>query len=114
MPGVLILALLPECETQFLAQRVIMNIIRRQLKLSTAISSRLNLTGIWPPIPTPFDQNETSIDYGVLESNMARWSECGFRGITVQGSNGSYPYLSNEERVELVSSLRKMIDASKR
>ena len=91
-----------------------MNIIKRQLTLSAAVSARLNLSGIWPPIPTPFDHTENTIDYDVLKSNMRRWGECGFRGITVQGSNGSYPYLSTEERVELVSSLRAMIDESNR
>ena len=34
----------------------------------------------------------------------------GFRGLTVQGSNGSYPYLSTSERVELVEMVREIID----
>ena len=37
----------------------------------------------------------------------------GFRGLTVQGSNGSYPYLSTSERVELVERVREIIDENR-
>ena len=50
------------------------------------------------------------VNYEAIRNNIQKWSSMGFRGLTVQGSNGSYPYLSTSERVELVEMVREIID----
>lgn len=53
----------------------------RQKAMSTA-SSRLDLEGIYPPIPTPFDDKE-EIDYPALQRNIEKWSKIPFRGTVL-------------------------------
>lgn len=62
-------------------------------------------------MPTPFNEDET-IAYDKLASNIAKWSEIPFRGLVVQGSNGEYVYLTPEERVELVKRSREFLPDS--
>jgi len=81
---------------------------------------RMDISGIWPPIPTPFETQSPAdksnqripagVNYDAIRNNIQKWSSMGFRGLTVQGSNGSYPYLSTSERVELVEMVREIID----
>jgi len=59
------------------------------------------MAGMYPPIATPFKVNE-DVDYAKLHENMLRWNKMPFRGYVVQGSNGEYTSLSEEERVEVV------------
>ena len=73
-----------------------------QRHLSTTLRmSQLDISGIFPPIPTPFRCDE-EIDYVALESNLKKWNSTGVRGYLVQGSNGEYCFLSMEERVQMV------------
>lgn len=92
------------------------NMIQKSLR-------RIDISGIWPPIPTPFEIQSpkdksnkripAAVSYQAIERNIAKWSKMGFRGLTVQGSNGSYPYLSTSERVELVERVREIIDENR-
>ncbi|KAL1250997.1 hypothetical protein QQF64_018793 [Cirrhinus molitorella] len=59
------------------------------------------ISGIYPPIATPFTQSE-DVDYQRLDDNLKKYGKLPFRGLVVQGSNGEYPYLTPEERVEVV------------
>merc|ERR1712130_128955 len=45
-----------------------------------------------------------------LRDNVKKWGDMGFRGLTVQGSNGSYPYLLISERIELIEKTKECID----
>ncbi|XP_038126841.1 4-hydroxy-2-oxoglutarate aldolase, mitochondrial-like [Cyprinodon tularosa] len=72
----------------------------------TAAASRLDLSGIYPPIATPFTAKE-DVDYEKLEENLQKYAEIPFKGLVVQGSNGEYPYLTEEERVEVVKAVRR-------
>jgi len=67
----------------------------------------LKLQGVFPPIPTPFVDGEVS--YERLASNVEKWSKTGISGFVVLGSNGEYPYLSEEEKRNVV---RTVIRAS--
>lgn len=42
-------------------------------------SSTLSLSGIFPPIVTPFDLNGC-IDFDCLQTNMIKWNEFTFKG----------------------------------
>jgi 4-hydroxy-2-oxoglutarate aldolase len=60
-----------------------------------------NLGGIYPPIPTPFDQDE-KVAYGKLEFNLGRWLAQPLDGIVVPGSNSEAGFLSKEERLQIL------------
>ena len=62
--------------------------------------AKIDLNGIFPPIPTPFVDGE--IAYDTLAANIEKWSQTGLKGLVVMGSNGEYVYLSAEEKRKLV------------
>lgn len=47
----------------------------------TAAASRLDLSGIYPPIATPFTAKE-DVDYEKLEENLQKYAEIPFKGRT--------------------------------
>nr|XP_020508584.1 4-hydroxy-2-oxoglutarate aldolase, mitochondrial [Labrus bergylta] len=75
-------------------------------------AARLDLSGIYPPIGTPFTDKE-DVDYQKLEENLQKYAKIPFKGLVVQGSNGEYPYLTEEERVEVVRAVRRSLPAGK-
>ncbi|XP_027024270.1 4-hydroxy-2-oxoglutarate aldolase, mitochondrial isoform X1 [Tachysurus fulvidraco] len=75
-------------------------------------AKRLDIAGIYPPIATPFTQ-KGNVDYQSLDKNLQRYGSMPFRGLVVQGSNGEYPYLTTEERVDVVRRVRKSLPTSK-
>jgi 4-hydroxy-2-oxoglutarate aldolase len=60
--------------------------------------SHISLSGIFPPILTPFKANE-EIDFDHLQSNLERWNKEPLAGYVVGGSNGEFVFLTVEERV---------------
>ena len=70
--------------------------------------SRVSLSGIFPPIPTPFKANE-DIDFDRLRSNLERWNQEPLGGYIVGGSNGEFVFLTVEERVDVVRAARQWI-----
>jgi 4-hydroxy-2-oxoglutarate aldolase len=70
--------------------------------------SRISLSGIFPPIPTPFKADE-GIDYKHLQFNLDRWGQEPLAGYVVGGSNGEFVFLTVEERVEVVRAARQAI-----
>lgn len=72
----------------------------------------LDLSGIYPPIPTPFKENG-DIDYDALRANLKHWNQFGLAGFVVQGSNGEVVYLSAEERVQVVKEVKACLPAGK-
>jgi len=67
---------------------------------------KINFAGVYPPITTPFNQDE-SIAWNKLEENLTKMNTMNLRGYLVQGSNGEYCYLSAEERVEMIRKVRE-------
>ncbi|XP_059469626.1 4-hydroxy-2-oxoglutarate aldolase, mitochondrial-like [Neocloeon triangulifer] len=72
----------------------------------------LDLSGVFPPIPTPFNADET-LAFDKLEQNFRVWQKFPFRGYLVQGSNGEFKLLKDEERVEMVRKSRQFIPKDK-
>ena len=68
--------------------------------------SKINLHGIFPPIPTPFIKG--AVAYDELAANIERWSKTGLKGLVAMGSNGEYVYLSAEEKRKFVAKVVKM------
>ena len=63
--------------------------------------SKINLHGIFPPIPTPFIKDDVA--YDELAVNIGKWSKTGLKGLVAMGSNGEYVYLSAEEKRTFVA-----------
>jgi len=72
---------------------------------------KLDLQGIFPPIPTPFENGHSAPSR--LEENIAKWNDTGLSGYLVLGSNGEAPMLSEAEKMELVRVARQAIPAGK-
>ena len=69
---------------------------------------KLDLRGIFPPIPTPFD-GAGDIDSAALRSNIKFLSTFDLRGYVVLGSNGEAVHLSIKERAHLLELARSVI-----
>ncbi|KAL1005681.1 hypothetical protein UPYG_G00062230 [Umbra pygmaea] len=82
------------------------SVLWKQIKnYCVTAEQRVDIAGIYPPIATPFTENE-DVDYQKLDENIQKYSKIPFKGLVVQGSNGEYPYLTDEERVEVVRRVR--------
>uniref|UniRef100_A0A8C1QI42 4-hydroxy-2-oxoglutarate aldolase, mitochondrial n=1 Tax=Cyprinus carpio TaxID=7962 RepID=A0A8C1QI42_CYPCA len=79
---------------------------------SQSAAKRLDISGIYPPIATPFTRSE-DVDYQRLDDNLKKYANLPFRGLVVQGSNGEYPYLTPEERVEVVKRVKQALPEDK-
>ncbi|XP_063228398.1 4-hydroxy-2-oxoglutarate aldolase, mitochondrial-like [Bacillus rossius redtenbacheri] len=84
----------------------------RVVARSLSGGKKVRLCGVFPPLPTPFNHDE-SIAYDKLESNMRTWNQKPFEGYVIHGSNGEYPFLTPEERVEMVRRVRAMVPEEK-
>ena len=72
----------------------------------------LDLSGVFPPIPTPFDASGSVAD-DALHQNIARWNAYDLAGYVVLGSNGEAALLDDEERVRLLQAARRAIPEDK-
>jgi 4-hydroxy-2-oxoglutarate aldolase len=64
---------------------------------------RDNLSGIIPSLITPFKRSQSEmISWKDFEHNLNHWSKIPFPSYLVHGFYSEYPYLSNEERIEVV------------
>ena len=61
----------------------------------------MNLSGILPPMITPFKQNG-DMDYEAFVFNMEKWNQTGLSGYVVLGSNSETAFLNEEEKLKLV------------
>ncbi|HEY3367266.1 MAG TPA: dihydrodipicolinate synthase family protein [Symbiobacteriaceae bacterium] len=61
----------------------------------------LSLAGVFPPIPTAFDENG-NLALDKYQANVARLCEAGCDGIVFLGSNGEYVFLSEAEKLEVI------------
>lgn len=56
-------------------------------------------TGIFPPVPTPFDEDER-FDRDAFRHNFSLWNQTDLAGYVVLGSNGESVHMTDEEGVE--------------
>ncbi len=62
--------------------------------------------GIFPPIPTPFDE-AGQVDLNALRANIARWNDTGLAGYVAIGSNGEAPLLDTDESRVVIQTVRE-------
>jgi 4-hydroxy-2-oxoglutarate aldolase len=65
----------------------------------------MNLPGIYPPIATPFKDDE--VDYAGLTHNVERWMGTGLRGLLALGSNGEAASIDEDEAERIVATVRE-------
>ena len=63
--------------------------------------SKMQIKGVFPPMVTPFKENG-DVDYEAFSYNINRWNGIGLAGYLVLGSNGETPFLTEEEKLELI------------
>jgi len=68
----------------------------------------LDLRGIFPPIPTPFDADGV-IDRNALVNNFDFLNTFNLRGYVVLGSNGEAVHLSIDERIGVLELARTLV-----
>ncbi len=66
------------------------------------------LTGIIPPVVTPFHPRG-DVDEKRFRENLRRYTGIGLAGIVVAGSTGEAPYLSERERLRLAEVARDIV-----
>lgn len=71
----------------------------------------MELTGVLPPIPTPFEDGELAP--GKLKDNFQKWNQTGLAGYLVLGSNGEAVYMNVRERLRVLEAARESIPESK-
>ena len=71
-------------------------------------NTALDLHGIFPPIPTPFDADD-DVDSAALRANLSFLGAFDLRGYVILGSNGEAVHLSIEERIQLLEVSRTLI-----
>jgi 4-hydroxy-2-oxoglutarate aldolase len=74
--------------------------------------SPLDLAGIFPPIPTPFDA-DGSVSTSGLKTNLQFLDRYELRGYVVLGSNGEFVFLDPEEKVEIIEIVRDLLPSEK-
>ncbi|BFY97441.1 hypothetical protein BsWGS_00481 [Bradybaena similaris] len=79
---------------------------------SSTAHQQLDISGIFPPISTPFNEDE-SIAYDKLEYNMKKWNKIPFKGYVVQGSNGECCFLNMDERIQVVKEVARLAGPDK-
>lgn len=63
----------------------------------------MQLNGIYPPLATPFVNQELALDY--LAENVRRLAPTGLRGFVALGSNGELPALTETEKLQVVETV---------
>jgi 4-hydroxy-2-oxoglutarate aldolase len=61
---------------------------------------KLKLSGIYPPIATPFDHNG-GIYKAKVRHNVEKWNKVALSGYVVCGSTGESVYLTTDEKIAL-------------
>jgi 4-hydroxy-2-oxoglutarate aldolase len=71
----------------------------------------MKLSGVLPPITTPFKDGELALDK--LKKNFQRWNKTSLSGYLVLGSNGEAVYLNEKEKMRVLEVSREAIPKSK-
>lgn len=72
----------------------------------------LSLSGVFPPIPTPF-KADGDVDCRAIGENITRWNRYDLAGYVVLGSNGEASYLTEAEKLYVLEAARRAIPAGK-
>jgi 4-hydroxy-2-oxoglutarate aldolase len=71
----------------------------------------MKLSGVMPPIATPFQDGRLAIEK--LKKNFEKWNQTGLSGFLVLGSNGEAVFLNEKEKMKMMEVSRQAIPRSK-
>ena len=74
--------------------------------------SYVDLAGIFPPIPTPFEA-DGSVSSSGLKKNLGFLDRYDLRGYVVLGSNGEFVFLDPQEKVKTIALVRDLLPSGK-
>lgn len=64
----------------------------------------MNLAAVFPPMATPFDNDEVNVP--AITHNVERWMRAGVGGVVALGSNGEAPLLDESESDRVIEAAR--------
>jgi 4-hydroxy-2-oxoglutarate aldolase len=67
----------------------------------------MNLAAVFPPMATPFDNDE--VDEPAIANNVERWSKAGVGGVVALGSNGEAPLVDESESDRVLGAARQAL-----
>src|SRR5262249_14492050 len=73
----------------------------------------MKLAGIYPPIPTPFDDRDR-VHTARLKRALAKWAARPLAGFVVLGSNGEAVLLDDVESDQVIGAAREAVPRDKR
>jgi len=71
----------------------------------------MKLSGVMPPVTTPFQDGNLALDK--LRKNFQKWNKTGLSGYLILGSNGEVVYLTEKEKMRMLEVSRESIPKSK-
>ncbi len=71
----------------------------------------LKLSGVLPPVATPFTDDEVAPE--ILKRNLKKYNQTGLSGYLILGSNGEVGYLNEEEKRAVLEAAREAIPEDK-
>jgi len=72
----------------------------------------MNLSGIFAPIPTPFDDRD-EVDLARLRAALARWTTRPLTGFVVLGSNGEAGLMDDSETDRVIATAREAVPSDR-
>ena len=73
----------------------------------------MNILGVFPPVPTPFDEATGEVDLQALSGNIVRLLRAPITGVLVLGSNGEAGLLEESEAEAIVAAARDVVPAGR-
>lgn len=71
----------------------------------------MNLQTVFPPMPTPFRNDE--VDAAAIKANVRRWIAEGLGGVVALGTNGEAALLDEDESARVVAAARDEVPAQR-
>jgi 4-hydroxy-2-oxoglutarate aldolase len=71
----------------------------------------MKLSGVMPPVTTPFRSGDLALDK--LSENLQKWNHTDLSGYLVLGSNGETVFLNEIEKLKVIETARECIPKSK-
>ena len=72
----------------------------------------VDLRGVFPPIPTAFDDNG-NINLHHIQQNIKALLAFDIYGIVILGSNGEYVFLDEDEKIEIIKAAKDVLPKNK-
>src|SRR5215212_7284851 len=73
----------------------------------------IDLSGVFPPVPTPFDPVTGEAELVSLRSNLRALLAAPLAGVVLFGSTGEGPLLDEDEKARLVEGTRDLVDGGR-